>query len=693
MWEWWDNTVATVSGWVGDTWDWVKNQATNATATAKAAADTAAAAVKAAADAATAKAKAAVDTAAAAVKTAADTAAAKVRDALDAAAAKAREAADAAAAKARGALDEGLNKAWEAAEKAAAAARAAADAAGAAAKGAVTTVVAKAGDIINNISLALGAGFDAAMSAVTALPLLAAGFIENITGGLADFKGSNPIALLSSLTAKAPKAMAELNKLGEREEGSIRSTAEELSIRAISMFGSLVGAPLGFLPSIMDVYSAGQGEIFRQDASEVYKPGLLPVGVAVEGRYRHKLEKVAYEHELVRQGISPGRAKILYELYIKLLDINMLRELRLRGHIDDARVITELEAQGYPADDIPKIMELFNVIPGITDLILMAVREAFTPEIAEKFGQYQDYPPELTEWAAKQGLSETWAKRYWASHWGLPSAQIGFEMLHRGIVGMDELKLLLRAQDVMPFWRDKIVDVAYSPYTRVDVRRMHKIGVLDDEAVFTAYADVGFSPYAPGHEHSTVAEAFKCETCRHDSKCGHMLDFTILYNYDPPEDEKTAADKDKAKERDLTKADILTGLRDGLLDESGAGTALGALGYDSDEVAYYLAKVEYQRDKDALEDITRYLHDAYIKGVISYGEVTDELGKLNLPANMTDYYLKVWDLEKIARTNKPTKAELMTFLRKNVIDEETWRVEMVGLGYPNRYIDWYATTV
>jgi hypothetical protein len=222
---------------------------------------------------------------------------------------------------------------------------------------------------------------------------------------------------------------------------------------------------------------------------------------------------------------------------------------------------------------------------------------------------------------------------------------------------------------------------------------MHKIGVLDDEAVFTAYADIGFSPYAEGHEHGSAAEGFNCETCRHDSKCGHMLDFTIIYNYEPPEDEATAADKDKVKERDLTKSDILTGLRDGLLDESGASAALGALGYDADETAYYLAKIEYQRDKAELEDITHYLHDAYIKGVITFGEATDELGKLNLPAKMTDYYLKVWDLEKIARTNKPTKAELMTFLRKKVIDEETWRAEMVGLGYPNRYIEWYATTV
>ena len=143
----------------------------------------------------------------------------------------------------------------------------------------------------------------------------------------------------------------------------------------------------------------------------------------------------------------------------------------------------------------------------------------------------------------------------------------------------------------------------------------------------------------------------------------------------------------------MTKSDILTGLRDGLLEESEATEALGYLGYDDDEVAYYLAKIDYQRDKDELSDTAHYLHDAYIKGVITFGEVTDELGKLNLPAKMTEYYLKVWDLEKIARTNKPTKAELMAFRRKDIIDEETWRTEMVGLGYPNRYIDWYAATV
>ncbi|GAJ24805.1 unnamed protein product, partial [marine sediment metagenome] len=119
----------------------------------------------------------------------------------------------------------------------------------------------------------------------------------------------------------------------------------------------------------------------------------------------------------------------------------------------------------------------------------------------------------------------------------------------------------------------------------------------------------GFSPYAEDHEHETVAAAFACDTCRHESKAGRMLDFTLLYNAEPPQVEETATDVVKAKERDLTKSDILTGLRDGLLKEDEVTTALTTLGYDEDEVGYYLARVDFQKDANPSE---RHAHRLYL---------------------------------------------------------------------------------
>ncbi|MBA7532446.1 hypothetical protein ES705_24672 [subsurface metagenome] len=449
---------------------------------------------------------------------------------------------------------------------------------------------------------------------------------------------------------------------------------------------------LGFVSQVTPVVRAATHGMNRLWPNETLDPAS-----AVAARRRQLSEIFDYSDELKAQGFDEGRQKLMYDLSKQLLGLIELITLYRRGGLETkAELYAEADKVGWAQPEVDYMIRVTEVIPSAGDIIRYAVREVYTPEIAEAFGQFDELPEVLAHAdldIKAAGMSEETFKKEWAAHWLLPSIMQGFEMLHRGVIpfkstGTSALSLerLMIALDIMPAWRAPLKDISYSPYTRVDVRRMHKIGVLDEAAVFTAYADVGFSPFAPGCEHETVAAAFACETCRHESKVGHMLDFTILYNADPPDAERTVTDA----ERDLTKSDILTGLRDGLLEESEATGALGILGYDADEVAYYLAKIEYQRDKDELSDSTHYLHDAYIKGVITFGEVTDELGKLNLPAKMTDYYLKVWDLEKIARTNKPTKSELMTFWRKKIINEETWHAEMVGLGYPNRYIDWYA---
>ena len=158
-----------------------------------------------------------------------------------------------------------------------------------------------------------------------------------------------------------------------------------------------------------------------------------------------------------------------------------------------ANLNTDLRKIGIHKDYFDVYNTLAYQIPPVADIITMAVREAFTPSIAERFGQYEDFPPEFERYAAMKGLDSEWAKRYWAAHWALPSAQQGFEMLHRGVIGEDELDLLLRAQDVMPFWRDKLTAIAYRPLTRVDVRRMYREGVLDEAEVVSAYLDAGYS--------------------------------------------------------------------------------------------------------------------------------------------------------------------------------------------------------
>ncbi|GAH81991.1 unnamed protein product, partial [marine sediment metagenome] len=107
-----------------------------------------------------------------------------------------------------------------------------------------------------------------------------------------------------------------------------------------------------------------------------------------------------------------------------------------------------------------------------------------------------------------QGISEYWAQKYWYAHWDTPSITQGFEMLHRGFIDRKELDDLFRTVEIPPFWRDKLTAIAFNPFTRVDVRRMHKAGVLTDDELVTAYMDVGYNA----------------------DKAAKMTEFTILYN-------------------------------------------------------------------------------------------------------------------------------------------------------------------
>ena len=355
--------------------------------------------------------------------------------------------------------------------------------------------------------------------------------------------------------------------------------------------------------------------------------------------------------------------------------------LERRGQLGELDIEDEAMKTGISPEVLANLRDITMVIPSGSDIISFAVREVYSPEIAEAFGQFDGLDEVVSKAAADIkaiGMTKETFSKYWAAHWMLPSVGQGFEMLHRDVIpsvsspeqplGLDRL---LTALDIMPAWRDKLTAISYSPFTRVDVRRMHKLGILTDDDLVRAYMDLGFD--------KTKAEA--------------MRDFTIVYNFNPPVNEQTEGEAIINKERDLTKTDLLNGYRDGLLNDVETKDTLRELGYVEDEIDFYLSREDYKRDEVEVDTQLKYLHDAYVFRVMDYNEVTDIMGGLNLPSSRVERLFQVWDLEKAGKARKPTKAELMVFLRKKIIDEPVFVSEMEGLGYPEKYIGWYLQTV
>ncbi len=330
----------------------------------------------------------------------------------------------------------------------------------------------------------------------------------------------------------------------------------------------------------------------------------------------------------------------------------------LRQENDLADLGADLTKIGIHPDYQDVYKTLAERIPPVADIIMMAVREAFTPAVAQRFGQYEDFPEDFARYAQQQGLSEEWAKRYWAAHWGLPSPQQGFEMLHRGVIDRGDLELLMKAQDVMPFWREKMVDIAYRPLTRVDVRRMYKEGILDENAVYDAYLDNGYS----------------------EDNAKHMTEFTLAYVL--------------TQQSKFTTADVVKAYTQRMIDKAEARSLLSMLGVKSADSQYILGTADYKRDWALTNTKTTAIRNLYKRGEYNENQARSELLRLNLPTDQVDALMETWWYEK--KEDRPqtwTKAETLKFIKNGIIDEVRGRQELQIMGYDQERIDIYIKQV
>lgn len=421
----------------------------------------------------------------------------------------------------------------------------------------------------------------------------------------------------------------------------------------------LAGSILGVIQSLWSM-GTPTAEQLGQASWQVKPTKIPPANALVVASWRGA---VAFEDTrllLKRSGYDTLAQDILTSSLRQALRSDDILELRRREYIETEKMVRLLDGAGFDAEARAALQQLQWRIPPIPDLIRMAVKEAFTPAIAEKFGQYQDFPGDVAAYARMQGLTEEWAKRYWAAHWELPSASMGFDMVHRGIITEADLDMLLRAQDVMPFWRDKMKAIAYNPLTRVDVRRMYQLGIIDEAAVLKSYKDLGYN----------------------DENAARLTEFCKRY-YGVEEETEVVTD------REYTKAEILDGYRKRILTADQARGSLQDMGYSAEQADFYLSREDLKAEQTRKQAYIDRWHSLYIEGLASANDVSTNLTDLGVTRSEVDELLPLWYLERIQRVAKPSRTDLNRFLSKGIITEAKWREQMQLLGYADQYIDWY----
>jgi hypothetical protein len=327
-----------------------------------------------------------------------------------------------------------------------------------------------------------------------------------------------------------------------------------------------------------------------------------------------------------------------------------------RGDITDDEATKALKAAGLDDRAIALAFKLAKVIPPASDLITMAVREAFSPDVVAKFGQDQDFPAPFGEWAEKQGLSKEWALKYWAAHWSLPSPSQGFEMLHRGIITEPELEMLLRALDVMPFWRAKLTDIAYHVPTRVDVRRMHQVGVITDEDLPRRYQAMGYSPA----DAATLAE------------------FTLKLN------SRKRPTPDEALGQ-LTRANIVGFYTDGLVTKERALALLVNIGVTPEAAALYLSSADVTEHRSERKAAAAHIVELALAGMVTKDQAETQLRSLGLEQVEVDRAL-TQILRGVERKQKaPSLEQATAFHKAGLLRDDEFLELAIKNGYSARW--------
>lgn len=410
---------------------------------------------------------------------------------------------------------------------------------------------------------------------------------------------------------------------------------------------------LSLLTQFLSVHQEPVKEKIRQRINADTRPNLPRMEEILRAAFiaPEKTEEVV--KVLQKHGFSEESIKLLFISQYQTYDVDTIRILYHRGKLDKPKVFERMRELGFTDTRIKEIMESWPVIPPVTDILTMVAKEAYDLEIVRKWGFDDELETVPMKTLRKHGLSDEWSTNYWRAHWEMPSLEMGMEMLHRGIIELDDLKLLFRVVEIPPYWRDKLLKVAYRPYTRVDVRRMEKAGVLTVDDLVRAYKDIGYD----------------------EEKAGKMAEFTLAFN--------------RGAEKDLAKGEVLKGYRKKVIAETDAMTMLQKMRYSEDEARYLLRMEDYKEEEEQQDDAVDNIKLRFQENLIDAREARRHLDELNLPAAQTNLLMDKWEIKRFIDRKLPSKTDLDKFWRAGIIGEDVYTAEMLRLGYSSRQVDWY----
>ena len=225
-----------------------------------------------------------------------------------------------------------------------------------------------------------------------------------------------------------------------------------------------------------------------------YVPGfvLLEVPQLLALWRRGKITEDELNGRLHQLGLGGDTIPELQSLLDTRLDpANWITAFR-REYEDFSKIEADLTDQGWSEDRIEALKFTTLFYPAPADLIRWQAREVFEPEMIARYGLDSEFEAIEKEPFYKAGMTDEQILNYWRAHWEHASWMQVVEMLHRGLLTEEQVWDWFRVVEIPPFWRQHLIDTAYTWPTRVDVRRWWDMRTISEQEMISIYHRQGY---------------------------------------------------------------------------------------------------------------------------------------------------------------------------------------------------------
>jgi len=390
---------------------------------------------------------------------------------------------------------------------------------------------------------------------------------------------------------------------------------------------------------------------------------------------RNPTETEKVEKWLKANGYASDLHYTLIQMYKPKLTISEITTAYLRGIIDEKQFKYLLSEHGLSDRDIDYLKQIIWDYPSPTDFIRFSVRDVFTKDEKIKQALMAEFPEDIVDKAEKAGLKREQLMWYWMAHWELPSPTQVYEMLHRfhpdvlrvrgdayKSIGLDVDKLKMTLDDVKTYlrqadydirWRERLVGISYSPLTRVDLRRIYTLGLINDEELKARLMEIGYT-----------------------AKDAELL-MEFYRNL-------------KAEEaREWTKSEIRNLLYYGLINDTEAKIMLERLGYSEEDAKLLIDLWKAKITEKDMRETQRYIRDAYALGQITRAEAEAQLKACGLSEEVIKVVLDKEEKRRMSSQRLPSASTIVKWLKLGIITKDVAYRLLKRINVADDVIDYY----